>query len=106
MLLSKNMARKFQSSDSPEERWYYLEPGQVQPAGPVGVSDLRELLEKKKVHKKSIVWRKGMNQWEGIENVPQLRPQRSFFSLARFGFGKKPESEETARAAVEPEEIP
>lgn len=97
------MARMFPNSDSAEERWYYLEPGQVQPAGPVGVNDLRELLEKKKVHKKSIVWRKGMNQWEGIENVPQLKAQKSFFS--RFGFGKKPESADAARAVVEPDEV-
>ena len=95
------MAKRYPTPDSPDERWYYLEPGQVQPSGPLSSGNLRELLETKKVHKKSIVWRKGMNQWEAIEKVQQLRAHRSF--LARLGFGKKAETE--VRAIAEAEEV-
>ena len=97
------MAKIYPTSDSSEEHWYYLEPGEVQPGGPILLNNLRQLLEKKKVHKKSIVWRKGMNNWEPIENVPQLKAQRSFFSFTFLGFGKKAEPEEESRATVEPE---
>ena len=97
------MARKYSETESTQERWYYLEPGEVQPAGPLPINDLRKLFEKKKVHKKSIVWRKGMNHWEPIENVPQLKA-RSFFSLAMFGFGKKDESKQEASVSIEPKE--
>ena len=83
------MARKDATPESPQERWYYLEPGEVQPGGPVFLNDLRKLLEKREIHKKAIVWRKGMNHWEPIENVPQLKP-RSFLSI--FGFGRKTQS--------------
>ena len=92
------MARK-STDDSPEERWYYLEPGEVQPGGPLYVNDLRELMDKKKVHKKAIVWRKGMNQWEPVENIPQLKPHKSIFSI--FGFGRKAEPAEEPRVKVE-----
>lgn len=88
---------------SAEERWYYLEPGEVQPAGPVVLNELRQRLEQKKVHKKTIVWRKGMNQWEPVENIPQLKA-KSFFNLAIFGFGKKASNADSPRASVDPKQ--
>lgn len=91
----------FQSSNATEERWYYLEPGEVQPAGPIALNELRQRLEQKKIHKKAIVWRKGMNQWEPVENIPQLKA-KSFFNLAIFGFGRK--SDTTVRASIDPKE--
>jgi len=93
------MARQFHTADSAEDRWYYLEPGEVQPAGPLSVIELRKLADGKKIHKKSIVWRKGMNQWEPIENVPQLKPQKSIFSI--FGFGRKAEPAEAPRVGAD-----
>ena len=89
------MLKRYDSSNSAEERWYYLEPGQVLPAGPLSLNDLRQLSEKKKIHKKTLVWRKGMNQWEPIQNVSQLKSQKSLFSFAFLGFGKKTEVEES-----------
>ncbi len=97
------MATKYPISDPSEERWYYLEPGEVQPGGPILLSELREIFDKKKVHKKSIVWRKGMNHWEPIENIPQLKPQRSIFSFSFLGFGRKMESKEEIRPSIEKE---
>ena len=97
------MARVF-PTETTEERWYYLEPGEVQPAGPIAAGELRQRYTSKKIHRKSIVWRKGMNQWEPIESVPQLKA-RSLFNLAIFGFGRKSAASES-RAALAPDDKP
>lgn len=55
-----------------EKLWYYLDQNHQQ-IGPVSIVALRELWNRGKLELNSYVWSEGMEQWERVENLPELK---------------------------------
>jgi hypothetical protein len=55
-----------------EKLWYYLDQNHQQ-VGPVSVVALRELWHRGQLELNNYVWTDGMEQWEKVDNLPQLK---------------------------------
>lgn len=52
--------------------WYYLDQDHIQ-IGPVSAFALRELWNRGQLDLNSYVWSEGMEKWEKVENLPNLK---------------------------------
>ncbi len=55
-----------------EKLWYYLDQNHQQ-EGPVSSVALRELWNRGQLEVNSYVWTNGMEQWEKVDNLPELK---------------------------------
>lgn len=55
-----------------EKLWYYLDQNHQQ-VGPVSIVALRELWHRGQLELNNYVWTDGMEQWEKVDNLPQLK---------------------------------
>jgi hypothetical protein len=51
--------------------WFYASGGARK--GPVALDDLQDALQQGEIDRESLVWCKGMAQWQALESVPDLR---------------------------------
>jgi hypothetical protein len=80
--MAKKDNRKATRISPLQDRWYYLQPGQTQPVGPLSLEQLRTLVEDNLLHKKTKVWHRGMFNWADMSDVKELKVHRSLFALA------------------------
>lgn len=55
-----------------DKLWYYLDQDHQQ-MGPVSIIALRELWNRGQLELNSYVWSEGMQQWEKVDNLPELK---------------------------------
>lgn len=61
-----------QQSEEENKLWYYLDQSHQQ-MGPVSVIALRELWNRGQLEITSYVWSDGMDQWQKVDNLPELK---------------------------------
>lgn len=61
-----------QQSEEENKLWYYLDQNHQQ-MGPVSVIALRELWNRGQLEITSYVWSDGMDQWQKVDNLPELK---------------------------------
>lgn len=89
--MAKRDTQKDVSVSTVQDRWYYVQPGQSEPVGPLAVEQLRTLLADGMLHKQTKVWRRGMSEWALVSTIDELRINKSLFALAFPSLSKKPE---------------
>lgn len=55
-----------------DKLWYYLDQNHQQ-MGPVSIIALRELWNRGQLELSSYVWSEGMEQWQKVDNLPELK---------------------------------
>jgi hypothetical protein len=63
---------EFERQEEEDKLWYYLDQNHQQ-MGPVSVVALRELWNRGKLELNNYVWTDGMEQWEKVDNLPDLK---------------------------------
>lgn len=69
-----------QSSEEENKLWYYLDQNHQQ-IGPVSIIALRELWNRGQLEITSYVWSDGMEQWQKVDNLPDLKKSLNSHSL-------------------------
>lgn len=60
------------NSEALTKEWYYID-NQQQRQGPISLKDLQFHFFQKDLSYRSLVWSEGMDQWEKVEDIPQLK---------------------------------
>lgn len=66
------LPEELQKQEKEDKLWYYLDQNHHQ-TGPVSVVALRELWNRGKLELNQYVWSEGMEKWEKVDNLPELK---------------------------------
>lgn len=53
-----------------DEKWYYVESGERK--GPITLDQLRELIANQSIAAEDFIWKKGMENWTKLKDVPEI----------------------------------
>ena len=68
------VSSQYEAGEEENKLWYYLDEAHEQ-MGPVSVVALRELWSRGSLRLDSYVWSTGMEQWERVEDLPELNSE-------------------------------
>lgn len=88
-------------TDIPEEEWFHMEDGEV--SGPRSFQELKEMLEKKTLLPKALVWTESMDKWKSADEIPGLVPRGETEEKPRLIRTSERAKVQSYSRAVEPE---
>lgn len=62
------------------KRWYYLD-GEQRQIGPLEFTDLTKVFQEKQLAKGTFVWGEGMENWQKLEELPDLEEEITKYTL-------------------------